>query len=128
MKTIHLFTILVALVGTACAAFAELPSEYLTKNPDQSIKTRGTYTRNSEGTVIRFDVVDGQGKPLYSEIPYYAQDGRIIRADRLRPDGSLERVIVYLTDKAVGMDASGKVIEIQGFSQEEFLRASRGKK
>mgnify|MGYP000033813687 CR=1 FL=1 len=89
------------LVSVTVIKFAELPKVYITKNSDGSIKTKGTYTRNSEGQVTRFDVFNGQGKPLYSEVPYYAKDGRIIRADRLFPDGSLDKVFVYLANKAV---------------------------
>jgi hypothetical protein len=125
MKTICIVTILATLASITAVAFAEPPSEYVTKNPDGSIKTKGTYTRNSEGKVIRFNVVDSQGKSLYSEIPYYSQDGRIIRADRLLPDGSLDKVVVYLTDKAIVLDTSGKVVDTQGFSEDEFLRASK---
>jgi hypothetical protein len=124
MKPTHIVTTLIALASLTAAAFAELPSEYVTKNPDGSIKTKGTYTRNSEGKVTRF-VVDSQGKPLYSEIPNYSYDGRIIRADRLLPDGSLDKVVVYLTDKAVVLDTSGKVIDTQAFSEDEFLQASK---
>jgi len=127
MKTIRAIILLIAAISTACIANADLPSEFVTKNPDGSIKTKGKYTRNSEGIVIRFDVFDGQGKPLYSEIPYHSGDGRIIRGDRIKPDGTLSQVVVYLKDKAVVLDPSGKILEIQGFSQEEYLKAQSPK-
>jgi len=127
MKTIRCIIILVVVISTACAAFAELPSEYITKNPDGSIKTKGKYTRDSVGKVLRFDVADGQGKPLYSEIPFYAEDGRIIRADRLLPNGTLDKVFIYLSDTAVVLDSTGKVVDKQEFSQKEFLDASKKK-
>jgi len=124
MKIAHPIILLIAAISTACVAFAELPSEYITKNPDGSIKTKGKYTRDSEGKVIRFDVADGQGRPLYSEIPYYAEDGRIIRADRLLPDGTLDKIVVYLQDTAVILDTTGKVVDRQNFSQKDFLDTS----
>ena len=127
MKTIRSILLLIAAISTACVAFAELPSEYITKNPDGSIKTKGTYTRDSTGRVIRFDVSDGKDKPLYSEIPYYAEDGRIIRADRLLPSGTLDKIVVYLSDTAVVLDATGKVVDQQEFSQKAFLDASNKK-
>lgn len=110
-----------------CVAPGELPSEYITRNPDGSIKTKGTYTRDPEGKVIRIDVVDGQGKPLYSEIPFYAPDGRIIRADHLHPDGSLDKVVVYISDTAEVLDTAGQVIDRHAFSQKEFGDASKKK-
>lgn len=127
MKTIRSIILLLAVISTACFAFAELPSEYITKNPDGLIKTKGKYTRDSEGKVIRFDVADGQGKPLYSEIPYYAEGGRIIRADRLLPDGTLDKIVVYLQDTAVILDATGKMVDKQKFSQKDFLDTSNKK-
>jgi hypothetical protein len=127
MKTNHSMIALIAAICTACFALGELPSEYITKNPDGSIKTKGTYTRDPEGKVIRFDVVDGQGKPLYSEIPFYAQDGRIIRADRLHPDGSLDKVVVYFSDTAVVLDTTGQVVDKQAFSQNDFGETSSKK-
>ena len=127
MKTIRPIILLLAAISTACVAFAELPSEYVTKNPDGSIKTKGRYIRDLEGKVIRFDVADSQDKPLYSEIPYYAQDGRIIRADRLLPDGTLDKIVVYLEDTAVILDTSGQVVDRQAFSQKNFWDATNKK-
>ena len=127
MKTIRSIIILVTAISTACIVFAELPSEYITKNPDGSIKTNGKYTRDSKGKVIRFDVADGQGNLLYSEVPYYTEDGRIIRADRLLPDGTLDRIVVYLQETAVILDTTGTVVDKQAFSQKEFLDASKQK-
>ncbi len=127
MKTTKSIVILIAAISTACIAFAELPSEYITKNPDGSIKTQGKYTRDTAGKVIRFDVSDGQGKPLYSEIPYYAEDGRIIRGDRYLPDGTLDKIAVYLSDTAVILDSAGEIVEKQAFSQKEFLDTTNKK-
>lgn len=127
MKTTRSILLLIAIISATCVTFAELPSVYLTKNPDGSIKTCGKYTRDSEGKVLRFDVTDGQGKPMYSEVPFYAEDGRIIRADRLLPDGTLDKIVVFLPDTAVILDTTGKVVDKQGYSQEEFLDASNKK-
>jgi hypothetical protein len=122
MKTICSLVIAFITLGSICLASTSSPTEFVTTNPDGSVKTKGKYTRNTEGRVIRFDVVDGQGKPLYSELPYYAEDGRIIRADRISPDGALKHVVVYLEDKAVILNASGKLVETQGFSQGDYLK------
>ena len=128
MKQIYLAVLLLLTVSLAGIASTDLPSEFVTSNPDGSIKTKGKYTRNAEGRVIRFDVFDGRGNPLYSEILYHTEDGRIIRADRIKADGSLSQVVVYLKDKAVVLDPSGKIIETQGFSQAEYLKAQQTKK
>ena len=122
MKTIYTVIILLLAISSICQAAPDLPPEFVVRNADGSVKTKGKYTRNQEGRVIRFDVVDGQDRPLYSEIPYYAEDGRIIRADRIKPDGTLNQVVLYLEDKALILDASGKIVETQGFSQADYLK------
>jgi hypothetical protein len=118
----------VILTTSFVSAFAELPSEYIAKNEDGTIKTIGKYTRDSSGRVTRFDVADAENQPMYSEIPFYAEDGRIIRADKISPDGELLQVMVFFPDKLIILDASGKLVETQGFSQEEFLKSSDFKK
>ncbi len=123
MKSAVSLLAVVLVIATAQMAFAELPSEYITNKPDGTIKTKGTYTRNADGRVVRFDVVDGDGAALYSEIPFYATDGRIIRADRLNPDGTLSQVVVFLENTAIVLDPSGKVVDTQNFSQLEYLQS-----
>lgn len=125
MKITRSLILCATIVSTVfVSAFAELPSEYISKNQDGTIKTIGNYTRDSSGRVIRFDVADADNKPLYSEIPYYSEDGRIIRGDKLSPSGELLQVVVFFSDKLIILDASGKIVESQGFSQEEFLKSS----
>ena len=90
--------------------------DYLTRHADGRVKSRGVYETNESGTVTRFTVFDGSGELLYTEIPYYADDGRIIRADRFDADGKLEKVVVYFDHFAKIMNANGEVIETQGIS------------
>lgn len=124
MKTIPLITCVIMAIFAINIAFAELPSEFISRNEDGSIRIKGIYTRNSSGQVIRYDVTDSEGTPLYSEIPYYAEDGRIIRGDRILPDGSLDKVVVFFENKLVILNASGEVIETQPYSEKEFLKLS----
>ena len=59
----------------------------------------------------------------YTEVPYYADDGRIIRGDHFDAKGELEKVVVYFDTFAVVLDREGKVVETQPFSQREFLQS-----
>lgn len=125
MKTTNSLILCASIPATSFAStFAELPTEYIARNEDGTINTIGRYTRESSGRVLRFDVTDAENQPLYTEVPFYADDGRIIRADKLSPDGKLLQVVVYFSDKLIILDASGKFVETQGFSQEGFLRST----
>ena len=103
-------------------AFAK--PDYITKNGDGSIRTRGVYDTDKTGRVTSFTVCDAKGELLYKEVPYYADDGRIIRADRFNNSGKLELVIVYLEDSLTILDASGKFLRTEAFSQSAFLPAT----
>jgi hypothetical protein len=125
VKTTNSLILCASIPATSFAStFAELPTEYIARNENGTIKTIGKYTRDSSGRVLRFDVTDAENQPLYTEVPFYADDGRIIRADKLSPDGKLLQVVVYFSDKLIILDASGKFVETQGFSQEGFLRST----
>lgn len=119
---IKLMYVLVAclLVSAAIAAPAQKP-DYITYNPDKSVKTRGLYETDSTGRVLKFTVFDGPGKLLYTETPYYSPNGAIIRTDQNDASGALQKIVVYAQGKAFVLDVNGKLLEAQPFSQKEFL-------
>lgn len=96
--------------------------DFIAYNSDGSVKTRGVYQTDAKGRVMKYSLFDGAAKLRYVEVPYYADDGRIIRADHRDADGKLVKVVVYFEDFAKVMDGEGKVIDTQGFSQQEFLK------
>ena len=122
--------ILAAFMAIATIAFAEEPKkeggkpDFYAYNTNGTVKIRGVYQTDANGRVIKYTVCDGAGKLCYTEIPYYADDGRIIRSDHIGADGELERVVVYFDTFAKVLDREGKVIDTPGqsFSQQEFLK------
>ena len=124
MKTLLLILSL-TLVGSAVAQMPQEKPDYFTYNADGSVKSRGTYQTDENGRVVKFTVFDSSGQLIYTEIPYYANDGRIVRGDHFDADGKLQKVVVYFDRFAKVMDATGNVIDTQGFSQREFLERSK---
>ena len=118
----HLTSVLLVVLVAACFAGAPAKKpDFFAYNPDGSVKLHGVYQTDAQGRVTRYTMYDGAGHLQSIEIPYYAPDNRIIRADHLNADGQLEFVVIYFDDFALRLDARGQVIDKQGFSQKEFL-------
>ena len=123
--------IFIAFVALATIVMAGEPKkeggkpDFYAYNPDGSVKIRGVYQTNTKGRVVKYTVYDGAGKLQYTEIPYYADDGRIIRGDHLDANGKLEKVVVYFESFVKVLDREGKVIDTQGYSEQEFLRSTK---
>ena len=101
--------------------------DYITRNDDGTIKTRGVYETDEAGKVTFFTVYDGEGALLYKEIPYYADDGRIIRSDRVDDSGALQQVVVFLKDGLVMLDAGGNFVRKGAYSESAFLAVDKKK-
>ena len=99
--------------------------DYITRNDDGTVKTRGVYETDETGRVTLFTVYDGEGALLYKEIPYYADDGRIIRGDRIDVSGALQEVVVFLKEGLVVLDAEGNFVRKGAYSESAFLAATR---
>jgi hypothetical protein len=117
------------LVALVCqAAESKKPAgrpDFYAYNPDGSVRVKGVYQTDAKGRVVKYTVFDGTGKLRYTEIPYYADDGRIIRADHVDARGKLEKVVVFFDTFAKVLDSEGAVIETQAFSQRDFLATSK---
>jgi hypothetical protein len=72
------------------------------------------------GRVAKFTVYDGKGALLYTEIPFYSPDGRLIRADRLNSAGKLQSVMVFFETFAKVLDTKGIVIGHQELGKEKI--------
>lgn len=99
--------------------------DFYAYNADGSVKIRGIYETDAKGRVTKYTAYDGTGKLLFTEIPYYAGDGRIIRGDHFDAHSKLEKVVVFFDAFAKVLDREGKVIGTQGFSQGEFLQSAK---
>jgi hypothetical protein len=104
---------------------ASAKPDFYAYNTDGSVKIRGVYITDAKGRVTKYTVYDASGALQYTEIPYYADDGRIVRADQVAADGKLQKTVVYFDTFAKVLDPEGKVIDTQDFSQAEFLRAEK---
>ncbi len=111
--------------GAEDAAKKTGKSDFYAYHPDGSVKTRGVYQTNPKGQVVKYSVFDGAGNLLYTEVPYYADDGRIVRADHFDAQGRLEKVIVYFDGFLKVLDREGKLLEAGSFSQKEFLQSAK---
>lgn len=100
-------------------AFANAKPDYITRNPDGSIKTRGVYEVDDTGRVLKFTVYDGKGVLLYTEVPFYSPDGRLIRGDRLDSAGKLQSVVVFFDTFAKVLDTEGNIIDHQEIEKEK---------
>ena len=87
--------------------------DYFTYNPDGSVKTRGVYKTNENGIVTEFTVYDGKGKKKYTEIPHYSEDGTLLRADQLDPNGKIIKVVVPIGDELIVLNSEGDVVDKQ---------------
>lgn len=127
-KTHSMKSIFVAgLVLSAALLFgaeAKRP-DFLAYNADGSVRLHGVYEADNTGRVTKYTVFDGGGKLRYTEIPYYAPDGRIIRADHRDANGKLTKVVVYFDKVAKVFDENGVLLESQAFSQDAFHRAPK---
>lgn len=101
--------------------------DYITRNDDGTIKTRGVYETDETGKVTLFTVYNGEGVLLYKEVSYYADDGRIIRGDRVDPSGTLQQVVVFLKDRMIILDAEGNFLRKDSYSESDFLKATQKK-
>jgi len=119
--------VFVAFLALSAVVMASEPQkegrkpDFYAYNSDGSVKIRGVYQTDTNGRVTKYTAYDGTGKVLFTEIPYYAGDGRIIRGDHLDAKGKLEKMVVYFDTFAKVLDREGRVIDTQGFSQGEFL-------
>ncbi|MCO5045341.1 MAG: hypothetical protein M9935_08720 [Kiritimatiellae bacterium] len=97
----------VAATSLASGEYKQTEREFTKYDIDGNVLLTGTYTRDAAGKVIRYDVFEADGSPKYSEIPYYRNDGKIIRADVLSPDGTLLRVAVFFESTVKVFDSKG---------------------
>ena len=117
-----IYILLTFLFTSIVSHASDLPSEYIQKNDDGSIKLKGIYERNESGQVIKYTVYDGKGELLYIEVPYYSEDKRIIRADTFNSDKTLKNVAVFLENLIVILNPNGEILETQPYSEKEFLK------
>ena len=96
--------------------------DFYSYNSDGSVKLRGVYQTDPHGRVVKYTVSDGAGKLVYTEIPYYAEDGRIVRADRMDAQGKLEKVIVYFESFLKVLNSDGKVSRFQELRSNNFRK------
>lgn len=118
------------LVGVFAIAVATMSAEtrrpdFYARNPDGTVRLHGVYQTDPNGRVTKYTVYDGAEKLQYTEVPYYAPDGRIIRADHFGADGKLTKVVVYFDKVLKVFSPTGELLDTQGFSQDEFLRAQK---
>lgn len=114
----HIISIVLAL-SLSISAFAGAKPDYITKIPDGSIKTRGVYEADEAGRVTKFTAYDGAGALLYTEIPFYSPDGRLIRGDRFDSSGKLQSVVVFFESFAKVLNEDGNVIDTQEIGKEK---------
>lgn len=105
----HLIAVGIMLVFGVDVLVVSKP-DYVTRNVDGSVKTRGVYQVDDAARVLKFTVYGGTGDLLYTEVPYYAPDGRLIRCDTLDSSGKLKSVAVFFDSFAKILDADGNVI------------------
>jgi len=100
---------IVAIIASAPvdAKDVKTDDEFIKYNDQGDVILHGKYTRNEAGTVIRYDVYDGDGSLQYYEIPYYRNDGSIVRGDIFSPDGTLIRVTIFFESTAKSFDKDG---------------------
>ncbi len=91
--------------------------DYFTYNDDGSVKTRGVYKTNKEGIVTEFTVYDSKGKKKYTEIPYYSEDGTLLRANQLDPNGKILKVIIPIGKELIILSPEGDVLDKQAYTQ-----------
>jgi hypothetical protein len=127
MKTakIALLIAMTAAYGAADTRKVEGKPDFYAYNPDGSVKMRGVYQTDAKGRVVKYTVFDGAGRLQYTEVPYYAEDGRMIRADEFNARGNLAKVVVYFDNFTKVLDGDGKVIDTQSFSQKELLKSDK---
>jgi len=110
MKTMQFLIIGFAVVSITFTAYAKdvkTQEEFIKYNEQRVIVLHGKYSRDTAGRVIRYDVYDGKNTLLYYEIPYYKDDGSIIRSDTFAPDGSITHVVVFFGKTAKVFDKDG---------------------
>ena len=115
---------LLVLASVVSAAKLKRPDFYA-YNADGSVRIRGVYDTDAAGRVTKYTVYDGAGKLQYTEIPYYAPAGRIVRADHFDANGKLSKIVVYFDKVVKVFNPAGELLESQSFSQDEFLRARK---
>ena len=116
-------------IATACWAEETTKTagkpDFLAYNSDGSVKIKGVYKTDAKGRVMKYTAFDGAGKLLFTETPYYSEDGRIVRADHTDAQGKLEKVVVYFGSFAKVMDSEGKVIDTHSIAQPQFPEKSK---
>jgi len=115
MKKHILLYMLPLLILSGLVEGKEKP-DYFTYNQDGSVKTRGVYQVNENGTVTEFTLYDGEGKKKYTEIPYYSKDGTLLRANQLDPSGKILKVIIPLEKELIVLIPEGYVLEKQPYT------------
>ena len=112
MKISHIFTLLCLCISVNLNAqqITNKP-DFIQKNNKGEIITRGVYTTDDSGYVIRYDIKDVSNNRVSTTIPTYSNDGRLLEARVYDPKGKLFEVIVFIGDKMVGLTADGKKID-----------------
>lgn len=108
----HIFSLLALLLAWSVGIASPKP-DFITRNEDGSIRTRGVYDIDDAGRVRKFSVYDGAAVLLYTEVPYYAADGRLIRCDTFDASGKLKSVAVMFEGFATILGEDGRFIRIQ---------------
>ena len=93
----------------------EAKPDYFAYNEDGSIKIHGVYETSDDDRVTKYTVYDGEGKLIYTEIPYYSENGTgaLIRADRIDKNGKLLQVGVPIGESMIVLNAEGNVVDKQ---------------
>ena len=114
MKTTTCALLGILMLATTCmvadARDVKTKDDFTKYDPHGNVVLQGKYIRDAVGKVIRYDVRDAHGKLMYSDIPYYRNDGTIIRCDTLDSDGSLIRVAVFFESTVKVFDKNGNHI------------------
>ena len=113
MKMIARGLFVLLFIPICIATYAEdvkTNNDFTKYDKDGNVVLHGTYIRDVAGKVIRYDVQDADGNLSYSDIPYYRNDGAIIRGDTIAPDGSIIRVAVIFESTVKTFDKDGNHI------------------
>ncbi len=127
MKAHKLFLFLLLLVPSAVFA-AQARPDVVARNSDGSIRSRGVYETNAAGQVTKYTLFDGTGNVQSVEVPFYGNDGKVVRADTYDRNGKLTAIAVYLIDynQVKVLDPQGNVIRTTDFAADTFMRPANG--
>lgn len=94
-------------INNASAEDVITRDEFIKYDDQGTVILHGKYTRDASGRVTRYDVYDGNESLKYYDIPYYREDGSIMRGDTFAPDGSIIRIAVFFDKTLKVFDKDG---------------------